>query len=593
MTPAVLTSIADALAAETRFSVAGEWAMDNSSRWHLPIVARLSVTPSEHMPAETMWRLVVGSNQSDGVVFFYPDAQEGLAVTFRHQDQNRSAPEGSSWRPGKPCLERPIAGLGRDEWGDEPRDIEAAAIWKAGRLLQWIDAAATGTLITNGSPNELPAGLGQGSQAVIGFRETSSDLGWWKAADVRWGFARLAAVPGAKSTLALVELLDERSKPLREFEWGIAISKVAPTITAAWMLAAELPVRPPWDTPVTWAQLSEALADQGIDLAEVIVGAGARFRASTRTTSAHRLLIGFPYAMRVGEAPERIHWLAVGGLALAGRKEKRDGFRPREESRRLWDRQIAASHTPLRWLRTENWAPDQLQSRGGAAASVIDASILVIGAGSLGSAVADSLCRAGALNLAIMDGEALNTGNLVRHVLTMADIGHNKAEAMARMLNSISPNASVAAMPFQFAANTGADTAALIRSYDVVIDCTGSDDVLDEIAKFEWGEEKTFVSLSMTWRGEGLLAFCASEAHFPAIDAKDRFARSGAPPVRHEDANVEAIGCWHPVFPADAADVAQWSAMGCKFVEAAIADPTRRLLHFRRSEHGGVEVTRA
>lgn len=592
MIPAVLTSIADALAVETRFSVAGEWAMDSSSRWHLPVVARLSVTPSEHMPAETMWRLVIGSNQSDGLVFFYPDAQEGLAITFQHQDQNRPAAEGILWRAGKPCLERPIGGLGRDEWGDEPRDIEAAAIWKAGRLLQWIDAAATGTLIGHGSANELPAGLGQGSRVVLGFRETAGDLGWWKATESRWGFAKLAAVPGAKATLALAELLDERSKPVRQFDWGTALSKVVPAINTVWMLAAELPVKPPWDAPVTWGQLSEALADQGIDLAEIIVKAGARFRAGIRTTSTHRLLIGFPYAMRVGEAPERIHWLAVGELALAGRKEKRHGFRPREESRRLWDRQLAASPTPLRWLRTENWAPDQLQSRGGAAASVIGASILLIGAGSLGSAVADKLCRSGALNLGVMDGETLNTGNLVRHILTMADVGHNKAEAMAKMLNSLSPNASVAAMPFQFGANAAAETAALIRSYDVIIDCTGSDDVLDEIAKFEWGEEKIFVSLSMTWRGEGLLAFCASESHFPAIDAKDRFARSGAPVVRHDDANVEGIGCWHPVFPADAADVAQWSAIGCKFVEAAIGDPTRRLLHFRRSQDGGVEVTR-
>lgn len=335
------------------------------------------------------------------------------------------------------------------------------------------------------------------------------------------------------------------------------------------------------------------LADQGIDLAEIIVGAGARFRAGTRTTTSHHLLIGFPYSSRVGEAPERIHWLAIGGLALAGRKEKRHGFRPREESRRLWDRQIAASNTPLRWLRTENWAPDQLQSRGGAAEGVIGKRILVIGAGSLGSAVAESLCRAGVLNLGVIDGEALNAGNLVRHALTMADVGHNKAEALARMLNATSPNAAVAGMPFRFTAKVGDEVAANIRSYDVVIDCTGSDDVLDDLATFEWGEEKLFISLSMTWRAEGLLAFCASDAHFPVIDAKDRFARAGAPLVRDEDANVEAIGCWHPVFPADAADVAQWAATGCKFVGGAIADPARRLLHFRRSEDGGVEVTRA
>ncbi|WP_198147401.1 hypothetical protein [Sphingobium chungbukense] len=134
------------------------------------------------------------------------------------------------------------------------------------------------------------------------------------------------------------------------------------------------------------------------------------------------------------------------------------------------------------------------------------------------------------------------------------------------------------------------DFAENVRGYDVIVDCTGSDDTLEHLSDFDWQDEKTFISLSMTWGAEGLLAFCAKEGSFPVIDAKNRFAKAGAPAVRHDEANVEAIGCWHPVFPASSDDVQQWAALGSKFCRAAIIDSTRCLRYFRRNASDGVEV---
>lgn len=590
MTPPVLQSIIAKFGNLDRFRIVGEWSTDAGGRWHLPVVARLSVPPSEHMPSETSWRLVIGPNQPSDGVFYYPDAEDGINITFRHQDLNKLFNDGRPWRSGKPCLERPISGLGRDDWEDEPRDVESAALWKAARLLQWIDAAATGNLSTQGDVNELPAGVGLGSKVIVGFRETMDDLQWANSSVTRWGFAKLTAVPGAKSSMALAELLDERSKPIRAFNWGAIIQESQASLNAMWLLTAGLPVLKPWDAPSTWAELSELLATQDVDLADILVQAGARYRSSSRPTAAHRLMIGFPYASICGADPERIHWLAIANVKLAGRTEKRKGFRPREESRRLWDRQMARSRSSLMWVRTENWAPDQLQSRGGVGQQVAGTKILVIGAGSLGSAVAETLCRSGALHLAIMDGEILHVGNLVRHVLSMADTGHNKAEALAKKLNGLSPNAKTVAIPSDFGVTIDGELADMVRSYDVIVDCTGSDDLLDELAAFSWHDEKLFISLSMTWRAEGLLAFCAKETEFPVIDAKHRFEHAGAPTVQHGEANVEAIGCWNPVFPADADDVQKWSAVGSKFIRAAIAEPTRRFKYFRSTSDGGIVV---
>ena len=112
MVPPVLKSIVDGLGDVRRISILNNWEEDDAGRWHLLLLARLSVKPSQHMPSESKWRLVVSPKQPDGGVFYYPDAEDGIRDTFRHQDQN-SCSTGAIWRAGKPCLERPIRGLGR------------------------------------------------------------------------------------------------------------------------------------------------------------------------------------------------------------------------------------------------------------------------------------------------------------------------------------------------------------------------------------------------------------------------------------------------------------------------------------------------
>lgn len=592
MVPPVLTRSAEQFRLEPRIQVEGGWESDGEGRWNLTVTVDLHADPTDHLPARTGWRLVVGPKQPDDGVYFYPDAVTGLAATFRHQDANRPAGEGMPWRLGKPCLERPIGALGRDQWGDEPHDLEDRILWKAGRLLQWLDAAATDTLANPGDANELPAGLGQGSLITLGFSESTDSLEWARTTEAKWGFASTVEVPGAKSTTAVTELLDPSLNPIRRLKWGSTLSGQQPSIRTVWLLARALPISAPWTAPATWRELCEILDGQGIALADILVQAGARWRHEARVTAPLRMLIGFPFAARVGSDPERIHWLAIGKVPLAGPKEKRDGFRPIESSRRTWDRQLAGSRKTLPWIHTENWSPDQLGSRGMVGLDVQTSRILVLGAGSLGSAVAENLCRAGVRNLGIMDGERLHMGNVVRHTLTMEDIGHVKADVLAKRLNGTSPNVVAMALPYRFEGQLPDYAAEAVRSYDVVVDCTGSDDVLQAMATFDWRGEKLFVSLSMTWGAEGLLAFRASEASFPAVDAMQRFADVGAPTVRSDEAQVEAIGCWSPVFPATADDVQFWAAIGARAVRHAASDRSRRLTYYRRTAQDGVEVIR-
>jgi molybdopterin/thiamine biosynthesis adenylyltransferase/proteasome lid subunit RPN8/RPN11 len=72
-------------------------------------------------------------------------------------------------------------------------------------------------------------------------------------------------------------------------------------------------------------------------------------------------------------------------------------------------------------------------------------STLVVGAGSVGSQIAESLVRSGVGHLVLVDPDAVEVANLSRSVYVAADVSTNKAEALCRRLVAINP--SVAAVP--------------------------------------------------------------------------------------------------------------------------------------------------
>jgi hypothetical protein len=575
------------LRADTRTDIAGSWTPTGAGAWSLPVIARLSVPASAYMPAETLWHLVVGGIEPEAAADLYPDRQSGLKAIFQHQDADDPSGGTTDWSLAKPCLERRAATLARAAWDEEPLGLDERLIWRIGRLLQWIDAAATNTLVETGDPLELPSWPGRADFPVFGFREEASDFAAWNAEQNRWGFATTIEVPNAKHSAAITGFLTPDGGVVREVLWTSGFAGSATSGHNIWIRLPGVPIIEPWRLPLTWAELHDRLMHDEIDLPDILALAGARYRSSGRKATSHRLLLGFPFSERVGDSPDRLHWLVIEQVKLAGRTEKRQGFRPTAENHRRWDRDLARSAAPLAWRRTVNWAPDQIRKRGQAEYTVRGKRILIIGGGALGSSVADNLLRMGVTDMAIMDGELLDIGNLSRHVLTMAQSGHGKAVALATQLNATMPDACVSA--FQGSFPPAASILDQVRAFDVIVDCTASDHVLDALAAFDWGGEKIFVSLSITWRAEGLLAFCASEAIFPAIDAKSRFAMIPGPDADLSNAPIEGIGCWHAVFPATADDVHLWGAIGSKAVRRAILQPARRCDYYSQLPDGSVE----
>ena len=101
-----------------------------------------------------------------------------------------------------------------------------------------------------------------------------------------------------------------------------------------------------------------------------------------------------------------------------------------------------------------------------------EASVLVIGAGALGSPVALYLAGAGVGRLGIVDSDVVELSNLHRQLLHFTpDLGVAKAESAAAKLRFLNPE--VVVEPYQVRAD--AESApALIAGQDVVVDCSDS-----------------------------------------------------------------------------------------------------------------------
>lgn len=97
-----------------------------------------------------------------------------------------------------------------------------------------------------------------------------------------------------------------------------------------------------------------------------------------------------------------------------------------------------------------------------------NASVLVVGAGGLGSPVLLYIAAAGVGKIGIVDGDLVSISNLQRQVLyRMEDVGKNKSEKAKRTLIERNPLVSIHTYPFYCDAT---NCLSILKEYDLIID---------------------------------------------------------------------------------------------------------------------------
>lgn len=101
--------------------------------------------------------------------------------------------------------------------------------------------------------------------------------------------------------------------------------------------------------------------------------------------------------------------------------------------------------------------------------------LVMIGTGSLGSALAEHLTREGQYRWTIVDDDTLLPHNMARHILTMASLGRAKAPQLAGRLLALRPDTKVVAIVANVLQLDSEDPAAVaIDRADLVLDASAS-----------------------------------------------------------------------------------------------------------------------
>ncbi len=117
-----------------------------------------------------------------------------------------------------------------------------------------------------------------------------------------------------------------------------------------------------------------------------------------------------------------------------------------------WDRQV-------QWFAQETGNGPERQQR------LLNSTVLVLGLGGLGSAVADLLARAGVGTLILVDHDVVDEANLPRQLLySIRDVGRAKVDAAAERLRAVAPLVHLHKSHLEVA--SAVDVAALLVEHD-------------------------------------------------------------------------------------------------------------------------------
>lgn len=98
--------------------------------------------------------------------------------------------------------------------------------------------------------------------------------------------------------------------------------------------------------------------------------------------------------------------------------------------------------------------------------------VLIVGCGSVGSHIADILCRHGVGNFTLVDPDTVDTPNLSRSVYDAADIGAPKVTALERHLSAIDPETHIDTLDCAASCLTEADLTHELGRANILIAAT-------------------------------------------------------------------------------------------------------------------------
>ena len=216
--------------------------------------------------------------------------------------------------------------------------------------------------------------------------------------------------------------------------------------------------------------------------------------------------------------------------------------------------------------------------------------VCVVGVGAIGSIVCESLARSGVITLALWDDDTVEPGNICRSTYQVQDIGKSKVEALREHIVSINPFIELRSIttkgywhsltgeysgPFQYMHgsfygsvnyNSQEDAIKLLDKYDLIIDCTGSNELLHFLSYAV--PKKEIISLCITNRSRNLLLFSSNDGN--PFELRKMYLSK----IEQDTKNfyVEGSGCYSPTFIATYSDISTLVNLAIKELNTKISN---------------------
>ena len=224
---------------------------------------------------------------------------------------------------------------------------------------------------------------------------------------------------------------------------------------------------------------------------------------------------------------------------------------------------------PLYRFGTQVITKDMYFGRGAFSQLLNSKKIAIVGLGAIGSMVASSLAHCGASKFGLWDFDIVEPGNICRSSYTLGNMGESKVYALASVIKSINPfikdlsikgywcfdgvnYSDFIGASFYANVNYNSQEEAIkeLDGYDLIIDCTGSNEMLHFLSYAASNRE--IISMCITNHANDLLCISNKDGN-PFEQRKTYLSR-----IEQDTKNfyVEGEGCYSPTFLANNCDIA-------------------------------------
>lgn len=577
-----------ALDSLSQVEILEEWQFEDELEiWFLRLGISIKYETS-YFPQRSQWYIVVESEYPKGKIKVYPDVEKSMNVTLYHQSNNSKVEKNGLWRKGSLCLEVNTI----SDFQTEPSSVDERLLYHVKRTIDWLELAAKDMLVSDNEPFELPDfTLSNICNMKFVFSEDEFTCMQWESTDCQYGIAELDMYKSKPSVYYVKEFKSLDNNTEHYTTWGKHLSQqiTSPLIKAPWILMKQLPVINEWQAPETFGDLLDVCNKQDID----ILGVLQKLIPHVRDGKRHFLLIGFLIPKVFGGEPELFFWQALYLPVVSYGKKTANGFRTNEHGWWMRDKcKVFAKNTNLEWIVSENWNQQEISQRGKMNDLLLRKSILLIGAGCIGTSIAEILIRSGIYNLTVSDLDIFEVGNLSRHTLNLNNIGDRKEISLCNHLNMLNPHANVEVINHKLDMDNNGNANIELDKYDIIIDCTGANRVLEIFRRNEFKKKCVLASVSVGLGAKRLYISIMYDISFNF----DAFNELIYPYTQKEKGLYDnynlprnGIGCWHPTFPGRSDDVWLAASTSVKAIESYILSKSEKklsLIYEQKHENG-------